>query len=108
MRGVLSDILDAFISHVKSRRGDKLADDPDMFTGRFWTGTSALPLGLIDGIGDMRSTVRERYGEKANLRVVPMQRGGFLRGRLGLETGFTAEALIGAVRSDRLWDRYGI
>ncbi|MEM6848699.1 MAG: S49 family peptidase [Pseudomonadota bacterium] len=108
LRGVQTDILDAFVTHVKSRRGAKLTDHPDMFTGRFWTGTSALPLGLIDAVGDMRSTVRARYGEKATLRLVPMQRGGFLRGRLGLETGLSAEALIGAIRSDRLWDRYGI
>ncbi|MEM6762978.1 MAG: S49 family peptidase [Pseudomonadota bacterium] len=54
LRAVQDDIHAAFVDIVKSRRGERLADDPDIFSGRFWSGTSALGLGLIDGIGSPR------------------------------------------------------
>ncbi|MEM6761748.1 MAG: S49 family peptidase, partial [Pseudomonadota bacterium] len=114
LRAVQDDIHAAFVDIVKSRRGERLADDPDIFSGRFWSGTSALGLGLIDGIGSPRQILHERYGKKARIRPISSARPSLLRGRLGVGApfagaeGLSAEALIGAVRSDRLFDRYGL
>jgi len=59
-----------FKGWVRQRRGAKLsAPEEEVFNGRFWTGREALPLGLIDGLGDTRGEIRRRFGEKA--QVVP-------------------------------------
>ena len=47
-----------FIKNVKDGRGAKLKNDPDMFSGRFWSGKEALGLGLIDGFGDIYTLKR--------------------------------------------------
>lgn len=105
LRSVQADVQVAFEAQVRTRRGTRLADDPDLFTGRFWSGTSAVRLGLVDGIGDIRTVLRDRYGEKVAIRMVGASRQPFWR-RLG--SGPTAQELIGAVRADSLWARYGL
>ena len=106
IRALQADIHAAFVAAVKARRGSRLGHDPDLFTGRVWSGTGALALGLVDGLGDIRSVLRERFGKHVRLKQVPLARPSFLRSRLGV--GLGAEELIGAIRSDRLWDRYGL
>ena len=105
---VQGDIYAAFVGAVKARRGGKLSDHPDLFTGRFWAASSAQELGLVDGLGAMRDILRDRYGEKVRIRKIPVGRPSLLRRRLGLGASVTAESLIGAVRADRLYDRYGL
>lgn len=61
---LLDDIHEKFIDVVKEGRGDRLADDPDLFTGLFWTGDKALELGLIDGMGSAGYVAREVIGEE--------------------------------------------
>ncbi|WP_108659450.1 S49 family peptidase [Acuticoccus kandeliae] len=108
LRAVQQDIQDAFVAVVKARRGEKLSSDPDLFTGRFWSGTSALGHGLIDGIGDLRTVLRNRYGAKVVLKPISAARQSFWRKSLGLSADLSAEAMIGAVRADRLWERHGL
>src|SRR5690554_3235680 len=64
LKAIQLDVHETFINLVKERRGAKLADDPDLFTGLFWTGKRGLELGLVDALGDMRSVLKQRYGEK--------------------------------------------
>ena len=53
---------------MRARRGERLkAPQADLFNGRFWTGREALPLGLIDRLGDARGEIRRRFGEKAQI-----------------------------------------
>lgn len=61
---LLDDIHEKFIDVVKEGRGDRLANDPDLFTGLFWTGDKALELGLIDGMGSAGYVAREVIGEE--------------------------------------------
>src|SRR6202046_1249670 len=50
---------------VKQSRGSKLTGADDVvFTGEYWAGESSIALGLADAIGDLRSTLRARYGDK--------------------------------------------
>lgn len=44
-----------FINAVKQGRGSRLKSSSELFSGLAWTGQDALPLGLIDGFGDLRS-----------------------------------------------------
>ncbi|MFK7794784.1 MAG: S49 family peptidase [Gammaproteobacteria bacterium] len=59
---MLDEIHQEFIDVVKEGRGDRLANDPKLFTGLFWTGTKAMELGLIDGLGSAGYVAREVVG----------------------------------------------
>jgi ClpP class serine protease len=108
LHAVQEDVQAAFVAAVRERRGDRLADDPELFTGRFWSGAAAVTLGLADSLGDMRSILRERYGEKVVMRTISLGRPSLLRGRFGLSGPPSAESLIGAARAHLLWERYGL
>ncbi|MEZ5476397.1 MAG: S49 family peptidase [Thiolinea sp.] len=51
-----------FIKVVKDGRGERLKDDPAIFSGLFWTGETAVELGLIDGLGSASYVARELIG----------------------------------------------
>jgi len=119
---------------VRSRRGERLkGTDDELFTGEFWTGARARELGLVDGLGDLRSVMRERFGKKVGLRLVHGDRRwwrGRIRGETALPsmlpadliptglgpTGVTpaalvddfASAVIGAVEERAMWSRFGL
>lgn len=48
-----------FIQVVKEGRGERLKDNPDIFSGLFWTGEDAVSLGLIDGLGSDAYVARD-------------------------------------------------
>lgn len=56
---MLNIVHQQFINKVKEGRGNRLKDDPDLFSGLAWTGEQALPLGLIDGFGSAGYVARE-------------------------------------------------
>ena len=103
------DIHDGFKAQVRASRGARLKGDDDMlFSGEFWTGRRALELGLIDGIGDLRSVMRARFGEKVRFRVVGAPTG-WLRRRLGLAAPEEwARDLLAAAEERALWARFGL
>ena len=60
-----------FIALVKQSRGGRLKGaDHVLFTGEYWAGETSVSLGLADAIGDMRSTLRARFGEKVLTPVI--------------------------------------
>ncbi len=56
---VLNTVHVQFINAVKQGRGDRLQENPELFSGLIWSGEQALPLGLIDGLGSTSSVARE-------------------------------------------------
>jgi signal peptide peptidase SppA len=69
------DIHGAFKEHVRCRRAGKInAADETLFSGDVLTGRMALDRGLIDGIGELRTVMRARYGDKVKLRPVAAER----------------------------------
>jgi signal peptide peptidase SppA len=75
LKAVQHDMHESFKDLVRERRGGKLAaDDETLFNGDIWTGRTALRLGLVDGIGEVRSVMRERFGDKVQLRLVEAER----------------------------------
>jgi protease-4 len=53
-----------FIDRVKSGRGDRLKEDPQLFSGAVWSGEQALALGLVDGFGSPGQVAREVIGSE--------------------------------------------
>jgi serine protease SohB len=108
------DIHDDFIALVKSRRGDKLAGpENDLFTGEYWTGRRGLELGLVDAIGELRSTLRARFGDKVVMPLVSAERSLFGRRVAGVGGGGfmpmgLAEDMISALEARAMWARYGL
>ena len=105
------DIHDMFIALVKERRGERLrGDEDDIFSGAFWTAQRAIDLGLADGLGDLRSTLRARYGDKVKLKPVSIERGFLARRLAGAEASATglAEAAIAAIEQRSFWSRFGL
>lgn len=83
-----------FIDHVKSRRGDRLNDEMDLFNGDIWVGSHALQTGLIDGVAHLVPKMKELYGDKVRFRTFA-QKKPFL-GRLGASLAGDAMAEIEA------------
>jgi serine protease SohB len=108
------EIHDDFIALVKSRRAGKLAGPQDeLFSGAYWTGRRALELGLVDAIGDLRSVLRERFGDKVVTHLVSAERGWLGRRLLGAGTREAAqfglvEDVISALEARAIWARYGL
>lgn len=91
------EIHQVFIDMVKERRGSKLGDDPDIFTGKFWTGLRAKDLGLIDSFGHMGTVLKERYGEKVKMKLIQPKRSLFGRGSIGAGANLAQSAAVGIV-----------
>ncbi|MFQ1701044.1 S49 family peptidase [Loktanella agnita] len=68
LKGWLEDLHATFIAYVKSRRGTKLADNPDLFTGEVFIGQKGVEAGLADGIGHLAPVMKARFGDKVNFR----------------------------------------
>ena len=62
-----------FIDAVKAGRGDRLKNDPDIFSGLFWTGEDAKALGLVDGFGSPAYVAREVIGAETMVNFSPEQ-----------------------------------
>jgi len=108
------EIHEDFIALVKSRRADKLGgSDETLFSGEYWTGRRALGFGLVDAIGDLRSTLRERFGDKVYTPLVTADRGLLGRRVFGVGPGGflqagLAEDMISALEARAIWARYGL
>ena len=80
LKAIQQDIHASFIELVKSRRGAKLnGADEDLFSGEYWAARKGIEFGLVDRIGDLRSTLRERYGDKVETPLVAASRSLFGR-----------------------------
>ncbi|QOZ11376.1 S49 family peptidase [Bradyrhizobium sp. CCBAU 51765] len=119
LKAIQREIHGIFISLVKESRGARLKGaDETLFTGEYWAGDSAIALGLADGIGDLRSTLRARYGEKV-LTPVIAQPTGLLSGLLGRKSPGAGQLsalesmaglpdeLISAVETRAIWAKFG-
>jgi len=120
LKEIQRDVHDVFIGVVKERRAGRLkGNDRELFSGAFWSGIKAMELGLVDGISDVRTKMRELHGPKVKLRLVPLQAGGLLsrlrrlpsltRGTSDGESGLSlADDLVSAIEARALWSRFGL
>jgi serine protease SohB len=116
IKAIQQDIHQHFIALVKERRGSKLnGSDKTLFSGEFWTAQKAIELGLADRVGDLRSVLRERFGEKVHTPLISAERSLFGRRLSGVAFADTlarqpglADDLISALEIRALWSRYGL
>jgi len=123
LKAIQRDVHDVFIGVVKDRRGARLrGHDAELFSGAFWSAAKALELGLIDGVSDLRTKMRELHGDDVQLKVVPFGPGGWLSrllrfprlapaGMDSLANGLPlslGDDLLSAIETRSLWSRYGL
>jgi signal peptide peptidase SppA len=119
LKALQREIHQIFIALVKESRGARLkGSDETLFTGEYWAGESSIALGLADSIGDLRSTLRARFGEKV-LTPVIAQPTGLLSGLLGRKSpgagqlsamesmASLPDELISAVETRAIWAKFG-
>ncbi len=104
------EVHETFIELVRERRGLALSDDPDLFTGLFWSGRRGVELGLVDQLGTLDEVLHQRYGDDVEIERIARRRG-LLGGRLSFGGGASAalaSGLVSAVEDRSLWARYGL
>ena len=109
LKSLQLDIHAAFKALVTSRRGAKLKDDPEIFSGAFWAGRQAQARGLVDGIGHLHQVLKARFGEKLVLRnVAPSQGWGLKRLGFGVQVPDIAGNTVDALETRAMWSRFGL
>ncbi|MBC2835967.1 S49 family peptidase [Paragemmobacter straminiformis] len=103
LRALQEPIHQAFIDHVKARRGVRLDAGADLFNADVWVGQQAVALGLVDGLGHAVPKLKALYGEK--VRLVPFGQRRSLLQRLGMAA---TDGLLQGVEERALWARYGL
>jgi signal peptide peptidase SppA len=116
LKAIQREIHAIFIDLVKQSRGARLKGaDEVLFTGEYWAGETSVSLGLADAVGDLRSTLRSRYGDKVLTPLVAPP-SGMLSGLLGRRSPGTfglesvsnlPEELISALESRAIWAKFG-
>src|ERR1700731_2694979 len=113
LKAVQREIHEGFIELVKQSREARLnGPETTLFSGEYWTGSTAVALGLADGIGDLRSVMRERFGEDVATPLISPPRSWLGRPQAGLQqlsqqNGF-AQEMISALEERAIWSRYGL
>ena len=111
LKALQAEIHESFIALVSERR-PRLVDKPDLYSGAFWTGAKAKEYGLVDHLGDLRSFLRQRYGDKVWLPVFTERKSLVQRwaGR-GISMHLrpdTLGAMITALEEHSQWKRFGL
>jgi signal peptide peptidase SppA len=118
LKAIQREIHGTFIELVRASRGARLKGADDLlFTGEYWAGERAVALGLADSIGDLRSTLRARFGDKVVTPLIAPS-SGFLAGLLGRKPGAGTLAaldgiagmpddLISALETRAIWAKFG-
>ena len=122
IKALQKEIHETFKNLVKESRGDALKEsEKKLFTGEFWTGAKAQEFGLIDGLGDLRTVMREKFGDKVNLKLIDAKQG-WIKRRLSSRLSFSelsnidaqslthglADNVISAIEERSIWSRYGL
>ncbi len=98
-----------FINLVKKSRGPKLKDPEknNIFTGEFWSGSTSLKLGLIDGLGNAEQVIREKFGESVIIKKLERPKG-FIARKLSSSLDNQIDGIVNAIEERALWQKFGL
>ena len=98
-----------FINLVKKSRGSKLKETEknNTFTGEFWSGSTSLKLGLIDGIGNAEQILREKFGENIVIKKLEKPKG-FIARKLSSSFDNQIDNIAEAIEERALWQKFGL
>jgi signal peptide peptidase SppA len=112
LKALQREIHATFIALVKERRGYRLkGEESTLFSGEYWAGETSIAYGLADGIGDVRGTLRARFGTDIRMPVIAAPTGVLsgLFGRRGSGTEVTdwPDQMLSALEARSVWARFG-
>ena len=109
LKNIQLELHSDFIKIVEDSRGSKLKDPEknNLFTGEFWTGKTALKLGLVDGIGNADQVLKEKFGEKVIIKNFE-KRKGFLAKKLSSSIADPLEKIIETLEEKTMWQKFGL
>ena len=98
-----------FIEVVKKSRGSKLKDPEknNTFTGEFWSGTTSMKLGLIDGIGNAEQILREKFGEDIDIKKLEKPKS-FIAKKLSSSIDNQIDNIASVIEERALWQKFGL
>ena len=98
-----------FIKVVETSRGSKLKDPEknNIFTGEFWTGKTALKIGLIDGIGNADQILKEKFGDKVIIKSFEKPKG-FIARKLSSSIQDPVDRLANIIEEKSMWQKFGL
>ena len=98
-----------FIKVVETSRGSKLKDPEknNIFTGEFWTGSAALTLGLVDGIGNADQVLKEKFGDKVIIKNMEKPKG-FIARKLSSSIQSPIDSLTNTLEEKSMWQKFGL
>ena len=98
-----------FIKVVENSRGSKIKEPEknNIFTGEFWTGATALKLGLIDGIGNVDQVLKEKFGDKVIIKNFEKQKG-FIAKKLSSSTQDSINSIANILEEKSMWQKFGL
>jgi len=107
LKNIQLELHQDFIDVVEESRGAKLNKESgiELFSGEFWSGKKAVELGLIDGIGNAEQILREKFGEKVQIKKFEKTKG-WLAKKLSTSEDH-ADKLISILEERSIWQRYG-
>jgi signal peptide peptidase SppA len=119
LKSMQDQLHELFQDWVRSRRAGKLvsaAPETELFTGEVWTGTKAVELGLVDGLGTLREIVEQRFPNAESVLVEGRKP---LLARLGIGSGMNlggldanrgglVSALLAEIEARAAWSRFGL
>jgi len=109
LKRLQAEIHDGFKDWVRQRRSTRLrGDDALLFSGEFWTAKRGLEMGLVDGLGDLRTTLQQRYGAKVHLPVMAPRRRLLQRFGLGGRIESIGPEMLAALEERAHWQRFGL
>lgn len=122
LKTIQQEIHDSFVGLVKERRAGHLReeDEASLFTGEFWAGHKAVELGLADKVQNLDEAMKERFGDKLKLVLVPSSRRGIFAA-FRSQTGMSAlnaspsdladgmvDGLLSRIEERGHWGRFGL
>lgn len=108
---IQKEIHQNFKNLVSKRRGEKIrVTKKNLFEGDIWTGRQAEELGLVDGIGDLQTVMRKRFGDKTKFKNINHRQGPIRRILGGGESHMRERVLLGLdiIEEWSVWKRFGL
>ena len=98
-----------FIKVVETSRGSKLQEPEknNIFTGEFWTGSSALKLGLIDGLGNADQILKEKFGEDVVVKNFEKPKS-WIGKKLSASVEGQVTNVINSIEEKTFWQKFGL
>lgn len=110
LKVIQTQIHDFFKLMVEHRRPGKLKGEREiLFSGDIWLGERAMELGLIDGLGDLRTVMKGKFGDKTRFKALGRERRKLLSMfGFGSSVDNVADAVADSLETRALWSRFGL